>query len=336
MKIPPDVGIVILTYNSEKYIQSCLDSILKSKYSSCKCIVVDNDSTDKTQSIVKYKYPKLKLIKNKSNLGYAAGNNVGIRHLLKNENVSYILILNPDTLISPNLIKECVSVMEANKEIGIIGPVITYAQDPDRIWYSGGYINRLFLYTKHLNMNKIIKLTNAIKKQHSSSSSEKYSDQSSRFTSLARTKSSNVVASTIINTDFITGACMMVKIEVFEKVGLLPEDYFMYFEDVDFCQMAINKGFKCNILMKPLVRHHVSGSSDSAGTNDLTPAKAYYFARNPFIYIKRNVRGFKKVTNYLGQFLIRLPYYSIDILKSGNYKAILYYYWGIYKGIKFK
>lgn len=316
MKEMPKVGVIILTHNSGAYIEDCLKNVLNNEHSNIECIIVDNNSTDQTIHIVKKKYPKLKLINNKSNLGYGAGNNVGIRYLLKNNNISYILILNPDTLVSPNLISECVRVLIHENTIGIVGPIITYAQDPNKIWFAGGYLNRLFLYTKHRYMNK----------------------------DLNYLKSQGVLASTPLRctpldtsvTDFITGACMMIKKEVFKKIGFLPEEYFMYFEDVDFCQKAIKSGYTCQLLPKSLVKHYVSASTGHPGSNDLTPFRAYYYARNPFIYIRRNVIGIYKITNYFGQFFIRLPYYGLQMFLQRNLKAIIAYLKGLRDGVIYK
>lgn len=338
MKKTPKVGIVILTYNSEEYIAGCLKNLLKNAYDNFSCVIVDNSSTDQTVKIVKDKYPKLKLIKNKSNLGYAAGNNVGIRHLLKNKNVSYILILNPDTLVSPNLISECVRVLIHGNKIGIVGPIITYARDPDKIWFAGGYLNKLFLYTKHKYMNKYV---DSLKRPiFVIARSPKFfgtTRQSQLSTNrLLRGVYGEYIESTrndTVETDFITGACMMVKREIFEKIGLLPEEYFMYFEDVGFCQKAINAGYSCRLLPKPLVKHYVSASTGNVGSNDLTSFRAYYYARNPFIYIKKNVKGLYKITNIFGQCFIRLPFYGLQILLKGNIKGIFAYLKGLKDGI---
>lgn len=302
MKNKLTVGIVILTYNSAEYITNCLKSILANDYYLFKCVIIDNNSTDDTINTVYKNYPDIKLIKNKINLGYAAGNNIGIRYLLRKRNISHILILNPDTLVSGNLIRELVDNISVISDAGIIGPIITYAHQPKKIWFAGGYLNRLFLYTKHINMNKKIYNTKSLYE----------------------------------NTDFITGACILIRTEVFNKTGLIPEDYFMYFEDVDFCQKAIKTGYKCILLNKPLVKHHVSASAGKKGTNNLTPLRAYCFARNPFIYIRVNVKGWRKIANIFGQFAVRLPYYGIQMLLKRNTTGILAYLRGLKDGLFYK
>ena len=301
-KIHSKVGIVILTYNSEKYISKCLESILHNEYKAFTCVVVDNNSTDETVSIVHNKYPNLKSIKNTTNIGYAAGNNVGIRYLLKKKNISYILILNPDTLADKNLIKELTRFMYDTPDAGVTGPIITYAHNPNKIWYAGGILNKLFLYTKHQYMDTFLINTKYV--------SEK--------------------------TDFLTGACMMIRASVLKKTGLLPIDYFMYYEDVDFCQKVYKSGYSCYLHAMPLVRHHVSGSAGIVGSNDLSPLRAYYYARNPFIYIKKNIKGIYIITNIIGQFLIRLPYYTFQMSVTGNFRSMIPYLRGLKNGVLYK
>jgi GT2 family glycosyltransferase len=318
----PSIGIIILTYNSEKYIRSCVSSVLKSTYINYEILIIDNASTDKTMEYLSddfhvsirgahKKLPKYKkktnnifVIQNKYNSGYAAGNNIGINYFLK-RCVDYVLLLNPDTIVDENLLRECSDVLRHNTNAGIVGPIITYLNEPDKIWFAGGYFNKLFCYTRHPNMNKMINTF----------------DTSDTFDTLCK------------STDFITGACMMVKAEVFKYAGLLPEDYFMYFEDVDFCRRVIQNQYTCMLVNKALMQHAVSGSMNNAETNNLTSQKAYYFARNPIIFIKKYVHGWRIIPAYFGQLLIRLPYYSIQLIKQKNLYALLAYLHGFLEGV---
>lgn len=295
-KTESKIGIVILTYNSASYITGCLNSVLKNVSSDFICVVVDNYSTDQTIHIVQDKFSKVTLIRNIKNLGYAAGNNIGIRYLLKKK-VDYILLLNPDTAISPALLNECSDLLSQNKHIGIVGPIITYMYKPDIIWFAGGELNRLFMFTKHSYMNK-------------------------------KTDSFPV--------DFITGACMMIRADMLKKTGFLPEEYFLYFEDVFFCQKVREKGYICSLLPKPLARHAVSTSTGTAGSNVMSPLRAYYFARNPLIYIQKEIHGIRKLTNYFGQCFIRFPYYTIQCMRTADLSTWLAYLRGVKDGLLYK
>lgn len=293
----PSVGVVIVTYNSEKFIQSCISSIKLNKYTNLKIVVCDNASSDNTVYLVKKIFPEVHVIISKKNLGFGAGNNKGIRYLLGLK-CSYITLINPDTKIKPNLLQKLVNVFYADKMVGVASPIITYMNDPNIIWFAGGYFNSLFCYTKHLNMNKKLNECNI--------------------------NSGNV--------GFLTGACMMVKSEVFNIVGLLPEQYFLYFEDVFYCQKVILNKYSTFLLAEALSSHNVSSTTGKAGTNEMTPLKAYYFARNPIIYINNEVNNLLKITNYIGQFAIRFPFYLFQFIRDKNFHSFYSYILGIYDG----
>lgn len=293
----PKVGVIIVTYNSGEYIKKCLESILKKNYQNLEILVVDNNSKDETVSTIQKYFNNVNLIKNKTNVGFGGANNGGIKYLQKKQ-CEYFLLLNPDTVSSPTLIKKLVNTFQENDRIGIAGCIITYAKNNKKIWFAGGYFNRLLCFTKHSYMNK--------------------SFSSTKITSG--------------KVDFITGACMMIDSKIIKKVGFMPEQYFLYFEDVFFCQKVKEKGFSSYLLAEPLVSHHVSTSAGIKETNKMTPLRAYYFARNPLLYIRKNVKGYLKLANFIGQFFIRFPAYTYKIAKERNTKAFLYYCKGMVEG----
>lgn len=283
------VGVIIVTYNSQDYIRSCLKSVLSNNYHGFEIVVVDNLSKDNSLTIVD-EFKKIKIIRNDKNLGFGAANNIGIKYLLK-RGCEFVLLINPDTISSPTLITELVGAFQISDKIGSVGCIITYVNSQKKIWFAGGSFNKLFCFTRH-----------------------KYMDE---FLNRTKIKSGTV--------DFITGACMMIKTEVIKKVGFIPEEYFLYFEDVFFCQKIKSKGFDCFLLASPLISHQVSTSTGTAQTNKMTPLRAYFYARNPIIYIRKEVRGYLKITNLIGQFFMRLPFYTYKIIKERNVKSFYYY-----------
>jgi len=293
----PKVGVIVVTYNSRFYIKKCLESILNNNYSNFELLIVDNSSNDKTVSLIRKFFKQTSIIKNDRNLGFGAANNIGIKYLMKKK-CELFLLLNPDTVSSPNLIKKLVNIFQEKDRIGIAGCIITYTNNHKKIWFAGGYFNKLFCFTRHKYMNDSLKKVGVESR----------------------------------NVDFITGACMMISSTVIEKVGLMPEEYFLYFEDVFFCQKAKEKGFSCYLLAQPLISHHVSTSTGFKNTNKMTPLRAYFFARNPLLYIRHDVKGFLKLTNFIGQLFIRFPIYVFKITKEKSLKAFLYYCWGIVDG----
>lgn len=269
----PKVGIVILTQNQNRDIKECLKSLQKNTYKNKKIIIISDTKQE----------------------GYAKGNNEGIFRLLR-LNCEYILVMNDDTVSSPNLISKLVSSFSINPSIGIVGPTITYFNKPNIVWYAGGNFNRLFCFTTHPNMNKDVKN--------------------------ARTG----------YTDFVTGCCMMVRRSVFDDIELLDTRFEYYFEDTFFCKKALEKGHKSFVIKDVLIRHRVSSTLGNTGTNSMTLLRAYYFARNPFIIIRDEKSLLLKCTQLLGQLFIRLPYYMIHILYAGQLRSIWWYLLGLKEG----
>jgi GT2 family glycosyltransferase len=208
-----ELSIIIVTYNCEKYIKNCLDSILK--YCSdvnYELIVFDNDSNDNTINIIESDYTKVKLIRSQSNLGFAKGNNEAV-------NVSkgkYILLLNHDTILLNNISK-ALKIVEKDDKIGALG-------------------------IKMLNQNKIYE--SSVGKFPTPFKLIKFS--------LFNEKSAEFISGnfnspeTLRKVDWITGAFLLTRKKYWDEVEGLDEKYFMYVEDVDFCK-------KINLIGKQVV-----------------------------------------------------------------------------------
>lgn len=286
-------AIVVVHYGSNKDTLACLRSIKKIKTKTA-VIVVDNGTQTITSNQLTSILPQTVLIKNKTNKGFSFGVNTGVHHALKQQ-TDYILVLNNDVIVENNILEELQKPFQ-NPKVGITGCMIVYKNDVRKIWFAGGVLHTLFGITRHPYMNKLVTDTQARKNR-------------------------------IV--DFITGSAMMVKREVFEQIGYFSEDYFMYWEDVDFCYRAIKKNYLCYYVGKPLVHHAVSASSGVTGTNKLTPIRAYYYARNPFVFANRN--NILPLGLLPGQLLIRLPYYFFSV---ENLYAAKMYIKGVRDGIK--
>ena len=240
------IFVIILTYNSEKIIRELLDSLkpLKSAFS---ILVVDNKSKDKTVSIIK-KNKFVKLIANKKNLGFGAGSNIGIKYALS-KGADVVFLLNPDTVLKSNFLENfnasTVSLLK-DENIGIIGAKIYDVNG--KIWSVGGEIEKN-RYSGHL---------------------------------IGYEKEDVGQYNNIKEIDYIPGTAMFVKKEVFEKVGFFKEDYFLYYEDVDFCLRIKKAGFELAIDSNIEVIHK---ASSSVGLN--SKIMQYYMARNHLIFVER-------------------------------------------------
>ena len=253
------IGIVVLNYNTKKEIEDCLESIGKLKKNDFTVFtyLVDNASSDKSFREVVLKFKDLKLTENKENLGFSGGNNVGIKQALK-DNCDWVLILNPDTEVDQNLLVEFLKVANQDSSVGIVGPKIYFAKGyefhKDRyrkdqlgkvIWYAGGKIDWANVLASHIGVDEV---------------------DHGQYDKLKEI-------------DFVTGAAMFVRKEVFEKIGFFDEKYFLYLEDLEFCQRAKKRGIKLVFSPKALVWH-----KNAVSTKVGSPLQDYFITRNRLIF----------------------------------------------------
>jgi hypothetical protein len=299
----PEVDIVLLNWNGWHDTVECLESLRKIDYPNYRLIIIDNGSSNNSVekireyaegrlkasfpsrvgfeeppiSMVEYtrkeienglrhevregKLPPLRLviIKNERNEGYAEGNNIAIRYALKEHYPDYILLLNNDVTVDKNFLKELVRVSESSPEIGIVGSTIYYYDMPDVINFAGEDI--------------ILWKAKGIR----------YKDECAFPREV----------------DKVDGACMLIKKNVFEKVGLMDSDFYMYWEETDFCQRAKKKGYKVMYVPAAKIWHKIAVSG--GGLNNYN--RMYYLTRNRFLFVKKNVKRSYKIlflTYYFG------------------------------------
>ena len=231
-----DLSIIIVSWNTKDYLQKCLNSIYENtKGITFEVIVVDNASSDASAQMVKNRFPQAILIENKENLGFGAANNQAI----KRSRGKYALILNPDTEISGESLNTMVTFLNENPKVGSVGPKI-------------------------LNPNNSIQLTCA----------RNYPTLSTEFfwlTTLVRRFPKNRVMGRYLmsywdhtdrrEVDCLSGACMMVRRDVLEKMSYFDEDYFMYGEDVDLCYRIKKAGWQIWYLPEAQIIHYGGASS---------------------------------------------------------------------------
>ncbi len=233
-------------------------------------IVVDNGSIDGSVEAIREHHPAVVVVEMGENLGYIVGANTGVELALA-DGSDPILLLNNDATLEPG----CMAVLEASLEgrVAMAGPKILY-HDRDEIWFAGGEINETLCFTRH-----------------------SYMDEPDRAIDGGEV-------------DFLTGCVTLFRARALEEIGLLDESYHMYFEDTDICLRARRAGWSCILVPEAVARHRVSASAGNAGSNELTPFRAYYFGRNPFLIINKYMQGARRLTGIAGQFLVRLPVYA--------------------------
>jgi len=280
--------VIVLNWNDYPTTKNCLISLEKVKYKNFEVVIVDNGSEDDSVQQIRKNFPKINLIEAGENLGYAGGNNLGINYALRKK-ADYIVILNNDIVVTANFIKEMVKVAEKNKNIGVVSPKMYYPETK-RFYSAGGYIdwkNGTGHHRGHLQEDK-----------------GQFDDN--------------------INLDFAPGAAFLVKKEVFEKVGKLPEDFFLMADDLDWCTRVRKGGFDIIFAPKSVVYHFESVSYKvyHKGLENFgmwSPTKYYFFARSLPRFIRKHRRG-KDWFIFLFYHYVLLSKILIKELKYRNFR----------------
>lgn len=248
MESGPLVSLVTLNYNQAAVTCALLESVQRLSYPAIEVIVVDNNSIQNPEPLIRERrFPNTRVIVNPANLGFAGGNNVGIQQA-KGE---YIVLLNNDTEVTPDLIERLLEPFATDPSIGVTCPKIRYHQQPTVIQYAG--------YTP---VNP--------------------------YTGQARAVGSHQVDEGQFDqpglTHFAHGAALMVKRSAIEQAGLLPELYFLYYEELDWCCRIHQAGFGIYYQPSALVYH-----KESMTVGKSNPLKVYYQTRNRILFMRRNV-----------------------------------------------
>ena len=254
------VFVSIINFNGTSNTLECLLSLdkINSKNFKISVVVIDNASIEKFE-IRNSKFEiDVKIIRSEKNLGFSGGQNIGVRYALDN-GADYILILNNDTIVDKNLIEELLNAAEEDKDIGIAAPKIYFASGfefhKDRysksdlgkvFWYAGGEMDWENVIGFHRGVDEV---------------------DNGQFEKVEKT-------------NFASGCCMLVKREVFEKVGFFDEKFFLYYEDSDLCERIRRSGYSIMYSPKAILWHKNAGSAGGSGSS----LQDYYITRNRMLF----------------------------------------------------
>jgi len=249
-----DLSIITVNYNGYKDTCELIDSIPFNE--DMEVIVVDNGSKEDEASILQTRYPHIRVIRSDQNLGFAGGNNLGI----KTAQGQYIYLVNNDTIFKDFNPQILIQRLESSPKIGMVCPKIRFAWGNNPIQFAG--------YTP---LSPI-----TIRNQAIGCGEEDTGQYNSPHP-----------------TPYAHGAAMMLKREVIDKVGIMPECYFLYYEELDWSMMITRKGYEIWYEPASTIYHK---ESQSTGQN--SPLRTYYLTRNRLLLVKRNVKGIKKYVAY--------------------------------------
>lgn len=246
----PHVGIVVLNWKRPYHTIACLKSLEGMDYPSWEAVVVDNGSGDGSPMLLRREFPEIVVIENGSNLGFAAGSNVGIAHVI-GRGADYVLLLNDDTEVASDAVRLLVETGESAPAIGILGPKIYYFDQANVIWSAGGSVGK-YGQAQHLGAG-----------QPDDGTLEEVRD-----------------------VDYVTGCALLTKRKVIERVGLLDERFFAYFEETEWCARARKAGFRVVYVPQARVWHKINLDARASLRQYL-----YLMARNRLLYLKSTHAG---------------------------------------------
>ncbi len=272
----PLVAVIVLTWNQRDLTLDCLASLAEMDYPKdrLQVIVVDNGSRDGTPAAIRERFPAVAVLENGDNLGFAEGNNVGIRHALQGPG-EYIMLLNNDTVVDRFMLRELLAVMQARPDAGIVGPKMLYFEPPDLIWCAGNRINWRTGDTIRLRAEQPDKEADGEPQQ----------------------------------VDFITACGILLRRQVIEQVGLLDPRFFIYYEETDWCMRGQAWGWRILYVPRARLWHKVS-----AAMGVTSPATDYYMNRNVLLFLARNRRGLARLCSLVlaaGRNLLAVAAYTV-------------------------
>ncbi|MEZ6140488.1 MAG: glycosyltransferase family 2 protein [Zavarzinella sp.] len=273
MNTPPEVSIIVVNYKTARLVADLLQSIALQVLSEANIhvIVVDNASPDNSwvelQSMqASHKYPWVHLIQAPHNRGFSAGNNVGIRYAQqKFPNTHFFHLLNPDTLVHAGAIRELVQAFEQYPTVGIAG---SRMENPDGSFQTGGF--RFPGIFSELEEAIRFKWCTRL---------------------LARWQIMLPDSAVSTYCDWVCGASMMIRREVIEEIGPFDEDFFLYFEEVDFCHRAADVGWNCCYVPSSRVTHLEGQATGVTGKQATAKRRPKYWFNSRHRYMNRHLPG---------------------------------------------
>ena len=263
----PRVAVVVLNWNGTDDTLECLQSLAQLDYPAHEIIVVDNGSRVSPRQRIVTRFPSVTYLETGMNLGYAGGNNFGIRYALAAGH-EYVMVLNNDTVVEPDVLRRAVSVAETDPAIAVLGVQIMSWEDRALTWIAYGEVT----YRQGL-----VRLIGYL-------SRTPYDEQK--------------------DVQWVPGTAMLIRRRALEIVGLFDEEFFAYHEDVDWCTAARNHGFR--VVYAPVARIYHKGHRSSGGTGHVT-LRQYLAGRNMVLYVRKHATP-RQAAKFVAFQLATLPF----------------------------
>lgn len=254
----PSVAIIVLTWNNAGDTLECLKSLEELDYPRYHVILVDNGSTDTTVVTVRENFPGVHIIENGTNVGYAEGNNVGLRHAL-DYGFSYALVLNNDTLLASDCLSVLVDDLSVHADAAAAAPKSFYFDQADILYFAGGLI-----------------------------------ENNGRLVHVGIGRKDGPEYAVACETQWLTGCAILFRCEDLLRIGLFDSKFFLLFEDVDWSLRARKAGCRLRFVPEAKLWHKVS----SAFGTTWSLSYLYYYCRNSLLCVERNFAFHQKPNGY--------------------------------------
>ncbi|HDD24662.1 MAG TPA: glycosyltransferase family 2 protein [Chloroflexi bacterium] len=251
MMSSPHVVIIVLNWNRKDDTLACLESLRQVTYPDFETVVVDNGSTDGSVPAIRARFPGQPVIETGENLGFAEGNNVGLRYA-RERGADYALLLNNDVEVAPDFLTRLIEVIDADPSIGVVGPMIYYFDLPDTIWSAGGHIDWARGRSSMIGVD------------------ERHNERSH----ITR------------EVDFVSGCALLVRMSALEKAGDLDSRFFMYYEETEWCVRIRRAGYRIMHVPQAKIWHKIKPNARAD-----SPLAHYYMTRNRLLFLKATGAG---------------------------------------------
>lgn len=272
------VSVVTVNFNQALVTEDLLKSLsLNNQYPETEIIVIDNGSTPNPVPAWEKKFPHICFIRSDINLGFAGGNNLGI----KKSGGDYLFLINNDTEVTADLIPSLVDLLDKQPKVGAVSPKIRFHQQPETLQYAG-FTPMNYFTARNVCIGYL----------------EKDTGQYDKFTG---------------KTGFMHGAAMMIRKEAIDRAGLMPENFFLYYEEMDWCEQIKKAGYEIWVQPKALIYH-----KESISVGKKSPLKEFFMTRNRILFIRRNASALEKLIFYFHFAFLVMPRNMVVYFKSGR------------------
>jgi GT2 family glycosyltransferase len=281
----PKIGIVLVNLNTYQDTSVCLRSLREATYRNTTVIVVDNGSNDGSGAKLREEFPEVVHLRSERNMGFTGGNNLGIAYAL-GDKCDHILLLNNDTIITPGFLEPLVARLTVNDKTAAVSGKIyywpeSYGGQDNVIWYAGCF-QKWHTGYHHTGVMEVDR--------------GQY-DQA-------------------VEVPYASGCMMLMRGDLVRNHGMLSDDYFIYWEEADWCHRMRDLGYVCYYEPKSLIYHNFK----SAPLGKETPFYMYMQTRNAFVYAKQHYTGLTKL-RYWTLYPLYLGYRLLFQVKAGNTKS---------------